>query len=205
MDINTTNIAAMPIWWPNDIFMGVFFGLLGVCGAAIMVYLGEWEKLIGKSARILEIEGEIASKRKIANKIKDPGEVEMRKKWEDMINKDEDKLDRERKSVRTQGIILYLFVGGVMAAILANSMVEAVAFGAGWTGFVGMFGIKKDSDERRKRRDERDKEDLEYLETLPEKIQEAYNRGRSDGAGEIVEKIAKIENTTVEEIIKKIK
>lgn len=203
MDINTTTIVAMPIWWPNDIFIGVFFGLLGLCGAAIMVYLGEWEKLLGKSARMLEIEDEIESKRKIANKIKDTGEVEKRKKWEDMINENEDRLERERKSVRIQGLILYLFIGGVMAAILANGVVEAVAFGAGWTGFIGMFGIKNDSDERRKRRDEIDKEDREYLETLPEKIQEVYNRGRSDGAEEIVEKIAKIENTTVKEIIKK--
>ena len=202
MDINTTNIAAMPIWWPNDIFMGVFFGLLGVCGAAILVYLGEWEKLIGKSARMLEIEGVIASKRKIANKIEDPEEVEKRKKWEVMINEDEYRLDRERKSVRTQGIILYLFIGGVIAAILANSMVEAVAFGAGWTGFIGIFGIKKDSEERRKLRDKEDDEELKYIdEILTKKTSDAYYKGYSDAVEEITEK----QNMTVEEIIKKIK
>ena len=202
MDINTTNIAAMPIWWPNDIFMGVFFGLLGVCGAAILVYLSEWEKLIGKSARMLEIEGVIASKRKIANKIEDPEEAEKRKKWEVMINEDEYRLDRERKSVRTQGIILYLFIGGVIAAILANSMVEAVAFGAGWTGFIGIFGIKKDSEERRKLRDKEDDEELKYIdEILTKKTSDAYYKGYSDAVEEITEK----QNMTVEEIIKKIK
>ena len=202
MDINTTNIAAVPVWWPGDIYLGIFFLFLGVVGAAIMVYLGDWEKLLGKSARILEIEGEIASKRKIADEIKDPNEAETRKKWEDMINADEDRFDRERNFVRTYGIILYLFIGGVVAAILANSMVEAVAFGAGWTGLIGMFGIKKDADERRKIRDERDKKDLEEFEkTLAEMTPDAYYSGYSDA----IIKIAEIENTTVEEILKKLK
>ena len=205
MNVNTTDMVAMPVWWPNDISMGVLFALLGVVGAAIMVYLGEWDRLLGKSARILEIENQIASNRKIANEIKDPGEVEKRKQWEDMINVDEDRLDGERKSVRTQGVILYLFIGGVMAAILANGVVEAVAFGAGWTGFIGMFGIKKDSDERKKRRDKMEDEDLKDFETRPEVIQGLYDKGFSAGSEEIVEKIAKIENTTVGEIIKKFK
>ena len=151
---------------------------------------------------MLEIEGEIASKRKIAKKIEDPEEVEKRKKWEVMINENEDRLDRERKSVRTQGIILYLFIGGVIAAILANSMVEAVAFGAGWTGFIGIFGIKKDSEERRKLRDKEDDEELKYIdEILTKKTSDAYYKGYSDAVEEITEK----QNMTVEEIIKKIK
>ena len=201
MYINTTNIVAMPVWWPDNIYLGIFFFFLGVFGAAILVYLGDWEKSLGKSARILKIEGEIASKRKIADEIKDPEKTETRKQWEDMINADEDRFDRERNFVRTYGIILYLCIGGVMAAILANSMVEAVAFGAGWTGFIGMFGIKKDADERRKIRDEIDEKDFEEFEkTLAEKTPDAYYSGYSDA----IIKIAEIENTTVEEILKKL-
>ena len=202
MNISATNIAAMPIWWPNDISMGVLFALLGVVGAAIMVYLGEWDKLLGKSARILEIENQIASNRKIANEIKDPNEVGIRERWEDIINRYENRLDTERRFVRNLGIILYLFIGGVIAAVLANSMVEAIAFGAGWTGFIGIFGIKKDSEERRKVRDKEDDEELKYMdEILTKKTSNAYYKGYSDAVEEITEK----QNMTFEDIIKKIK
>ena len=202
MNVNTTDMVAMPVWWPNDISMGVLFALLGVVGAAIMVYLGEWDKLVAKSARILEIEDQIASNRKIANEIKDPREVETRGKWEDIINRDENRLDTERRFVRNLGIILYLFIGGVIAAVLANSMVEAIAFGAGWTGFIGIFGIKKDSEERRKLRDKEDDEELKYIdEILTKKTSDAYYKGYSDAVEEITEK----QNIPVEEIITKIK
>jgi hypothetical protein len=204
MDTNVTGMIDMPIWWPTNILLGIFFFVLGVVGASIMVYLGEWERLLGKSARILEIEAEIASKRSIADQIKDPDEAEKRRKWEEMINEDEDRLDRERRTVRSQGVILYLFIGGILAAILANSLVEAVAFGAGWTGFLGMFGIKRDSEERRKYRNEEDDKALENFKTLAEKTQNAYNKGRSDGAEEIVDKIARIENITVAELLERL-
>ncbi|MCZ7385337.1 MAG: hypothetical protein O8C63_11400 [Candidatus Methanoperedens sp.] len=200
MDINATNIAAMPVWWQDNISMGIFLFLLGVTGAAIMVYLGELEKLTGKSSRIIEIEEEIKEKRKIASKFGED-KTDDRKKWEDMINADEDRLDRERRNITNQGIISYLFIGGMIAAVLANSMVEAVGFGAGWTGFIGMFGIKKDSDERRKKRDEIDEKDKKDIEV---QILNAYETGRLNGAQKIVEELAKIENTTVETITKKL-
>ncbi|RZN42801.1 MAG: hypothetical protein EFT35_01665 [Methanophagales archaeon ANME-1-THS] len=195
MDTNMTGVMGMPTWWPQDILVGFFLFVLGVVGASIMVYLGEWERLLGKSARILEIEAEIASKRRIADQLKDPAEAEQRQTWEAMINEDEDRLDRERRMVRSQGLILYLVIGGVLAAILANSLLEAVAFGAGWTGLLGMFGIKKDSEERRRLRNEADDKELEeFNKTLAEKTQEAYNTGRSHGAEEIIEQLARIEH-----------
>lgn len=202
LNVNTTGMVAMPVWWPDNILMGVLFALLGVVGAAIMVYLGEWEKLLGKSARILEIENQIASNRKIANEIKDPREVDTRRKWEDIITRYENRLDTERRFIRNLGITLYLLIGGVIAAVLANSMVEAIAFGAGWTGFIGIFGIKKDSEERRKVRDKEDDEELKYMdEILTKKTSNAYYKGYSDAVEEITEK----QNMTVEDIIKKIK
>ncbi len=201
MAINVTDIASMPVWWPDDIFIGIFFFILGICGAAIMVYLGEIEKLLGKSTRILEIESEIESKKKEREKIKVPENTNDRIKWEELINKDKEQLYRERNSVRTQGIILYVFIGGVIATILANSMIEAVAFGAGWTGLIGLFGIKKDSKERREKREEQDEEEYEsYEKTLKENISNSYHRGYFDA---IVE-IANIQNTTADAILNKL-
>lgn len=202
-------IAEMPVWWPNNISVGMLFFLLGVVGAAITVYFGEWEKLRGKSALMLEIEDEIAAKRKIAEIIKDPREVELREKWEGLIARDQNRLDKERQFVRMQGTVLYLIIGGVFAAILANTVLEAVAFGAGWTGLIGIFGIKKDSETRRKIRDQKDEESLERLSTIQDeltvKLREAYKKGRSDGAEEVVDKLAEVENITVGELIDKLR
>jgi hypothetical protein len=202
-------IAEMPVWWPSNISVGMLFFLLGVVGAAITVYFGEWEKLIGKSALMLEIDDEIEAKRKIAEIIKDPREVELREKWEGLIARDQNRLDKERQFVRIQGTVLYLIIGGVFAAILANTVLEAVAFGAGWTGLIGVFGIKKDSEERRKIRDQKDEESLERLSKLQDeltvKIREAYKKGRSDGAEEVVDKLARVENVTVVELIDKLR
>ncbi len=202
--LNASSIAvsSMPVWWPDNAIFGVLLGILGICGAAIMVYIGEWDRLMGRSARIIEIENEIEEKRKIANKITDPKEVDIRKKFEDMINEDEDRLDRERNETRKTGIILYLFIGGVVAAILADSMVEAVGFGAGWTGLIGVFGIKKDSELKEKSRATAiiDMQDMQekLKDTIAKKTEEAYYSGLSD----MVEKIAKAENRNPEELLK---
>lgn len=204
VDFNASSIAvsSMPVWWPDDVIFGILLGILGICGAAIMVYIGEWDKLMGKSARIVEIENEIEMKRKIANKITDPKEVDIRKKFEDMINEDEDRLDRERKEIITRGLLLYLFIGGVVAAILADSMIEAVGFGAGWTGLIGVFGIKKDSELKEKSRITEMLDMEENMKAIITKTtkttEEAYYRGLSDA----VERIAKAENKNAEEILK---
>ena len=200
MDINAINIAAMPIWWPNDILIGIFFFSLGIGGAMIMVYLGDWEKLRGKSVRIIEIEEDIKEKRKRANKLND-NNTDYRETWE-LINKDQNRLDRERKFNITIGITLYLLIGGIVATILADSTIEAVAFGAGWTGLIGVFGLKKDSEGRAKvREEETTKQEEDFREISRKNIDGAYYQGYSDA----IERIAKIENESVEEIIEKFK
>lgn len=177
MVINVTSIGTMPVWWPDDIGVGILFCLLGVCGAAIMVFIGEWDKLMGKSARIVELEDEIRKKREIADKLKEDKTGD-RKDWEQMINAGEDRLDRERWRNLSMGIILYLFIGGVIAAILANGMIEAVAFGAGWTGFLGIFGLKKDSEKRAATREEESrKQDEDFTKELGEMYYDGYRDG----------------------------
>ena len=203
MSLDATDIASvadMPAWWP-EISIGIFFWFLGVAGAAIMVYLGEWDRLMGKSARILELEEEIRSKREIANKLNGPNDVDTRKKWEDIIDIEEKRLYAQRKDNRNLGVILYLFIGGVIASILANGVLEAVAVGAGWTGFLGLFAIKKDSDERRRVRDKKDDEDLkEMKELLTKEAQSAYYKGYYSA----IEQVAKEEDTTVENVLGKL-
>lgn len=200
MDISSTNIATMPIWWPNDIIIGIFFFFLGIGGAMIMVYLGDWEKLMWKGVRIIEIEEDIKEKRKLANKLKED-ETRYKETWE-LIHMDQDRLDKERKFNITLRMILYLLIGGVVATILANSTIEAVVFGAGWTGLIGVFGIKKDSEKRAKvREEETTKQEEDFREISRKNIDGAYYRGYSDA----VERIAKIQHISVEKIIEDFK
>ncbi len=194
INISTTN---MPVWWPDNPILGLLFAILGLVGAAIMIYIGEWDRLMGKSARINEIEIEIAEKRKLASKITEPKNVNIREKYEKMINEDEDRLDREKRYINKQGIILYLLVGGILAAVFANGIVAAVTIGASWTAIIGMFGIKKDVELRDKKIAEGIENTEDKIENFTKNIEEVYYHGFSDA----VEKIAKARNKTPEDIL----
>lgn len=184
-----TTVAGMPVWWP-DFSIGIFFVLLGFVGAGIMVFLGEWDKLLGRSARILELEEEINSKRKIAEKLTDKEDINTRKDWEDRIDKDENRMAAERNLTTYIGIVLYIFIGGMLASVIANNPLQAVAVGAGWTALLGTFGIKKDSDERREIRGKKDDELLgDWNDVLNKKTDNAYKTGYKDALEELKERL----------------
>ncbi|WP_342305161.1 hypothetical protein [Methanolobus sp. ZRKC5] len=222
MDVNVTSVLEMPIWWPNNISVGVFFFLLGVTGAGIIVYLGSWDKLMGNTARILELQDQTESVRELLKETTDNGDKD--RLWQEIVRK-ENELNKEKWFFRYLGIILYLFVGGMIASILANSMLEAVAFGAGWTGLIGVFGIKKDVDERMKRRDEDkslDQHDAEVIknnyedkikeyshiisetrnkiEDMEEKLKDSYYSGYADA----IEKVAQLKGLDSKELTEEI-
>lgn len=222
MDVNITSVLEMPIWWPDHISVGIFFFLLGVTGAGIIVYLGSWDKLMGNTARILELQDQTESFRELLKETTDDGDKD--RLWQEIVRK-ENELNKEKWFFRYLGIILYLFVGGMIASILANSMLEAVAFGAGWTGLIGVFGIKKDVDERMKRRDEDkslDQHDAEVIksnyedkikeyshlisetrtkiESMEEKLKDSYYGGYADA----IEKVAQLKGLDSKELTEEI-
>ncbi|AKB61191.1 hypothetical protein MSMAP_1206 [Methanosarcina mazei SarPi] len=122
------------------------------------------------------------------------------------INKEEETLCKEIKRGEFYGAIIYLFVGGIVAMILATNLIEAVAFGAGWTGFLGTFLVKKDEEERQKVRnmkyDTDQKKIFEEIESkLKDKVENSYYRGYSDAVGAV----ASSEKKNPEEVLKIIK
>ncbi|MDY0387957.1 MAG: hypothetical protein RBT65_12695 [Methanolobus sp.] len=186
MSANITTTLEMPIWWPDYISVGVFFFLLGVTGAAIIVYLGSWDKLMGNTARILELEEQIKSFRELLKDATDDNDKD--RMWHEMMRQREE-LNKEKKFFRIMGIIIYLFVGGIVASILANSMLEAVALGAGWTGLIGVFGIKKDVEERMKRVDADASHDLQTVEMIKKNYEDKINKTRSKMIKEYEDKV----------------
>ncbi|WP_406661295.1 hypothetical protein V7O66_01895 [Methanolobus sp. ZRKC3] len=179
MAVNATITMEMPMWWPENVSVGYFFFILGLAGAAIMVYLGSWDKLLGNSARILELEKEIKSFRKELKEEADDSQKEFIREW---INSQRKQLNREKTFSQIAGIIIYLFVGGVVATILADNLLEAITFGAGWTGLIGIFGIKADAE---KRRNEVDMEDARNADIIEGKIGKAQDKIKMDISNKI--------------------
>lgn len=174
MNLNVTDIDTVtPLWWPNY-SIGILFGVLGLVGAAITVYFGGWEKLMGKSVRLLECEEEINSKKRIAEKLNEENDCDKRKVWEEIIDMEERRLSEERIFTRNLGVLLFILIGGVLASIIANTMLQAIIVGAGWIGVIGTYGLKKDNDMRREIRNKKDDELLEeWIEKTKELIKEA--------------------------------
>lgn len=158
MTLNASQLTSpLPIWWNSDPYLGLFFFLLGVCGAAITVYLyiGNFEKLIGKSTDCLNIEKDILSKKNEIENLKDKLKShECRMQLENLIKDKEGLLIKEKNGIKIQGAILYLFIGGILASIIAKGIIDAVAIGAAWTTVLGVFGIKKEVQELKSVKDE---------------------------------------------------
>ncbi|HUS76086.1 MAG TPA: hypothetical protein VMY43_08775 [Methanothrix sp.] len=158
MAINNTLLTSpLPIWWNNDPYLGLLFFLLGVSGAAIIVYIyiGNFEKIIGQSVTCLEIEKDIEKKKNEIEVLrKEFKHHDCRIGLEEIVYKKEDRLYKEKNLTRLEGIILYLFIGGIVSSILAKGVFEAVFIGAAWTSFLGVFGLKKDAEGRKTLKDE---------------------------------------------------
>ncbi len=208
MDINITNTLEMPIWWPDYISVGIFFFVLGVTGAAIIVYLGRWDEFMENTARILELDEHIKCLKSKQSKAIDDTDKE--RLWQEMM-KQQEELNKEKGFIRNMGIVIYLFVGGTVASIMANSMLEAVAIGAGWTGLIGAFGIKKNADERMKRADKDASQDARTADMITkkhekinkeheEKTIEAY----SDGYADAIETAARVMDIDSKDLTEKI-
>jgi hypothetical protein len=151
VDGNVTEVlASMPIWYNKDNYIGLFFFILGVTGAAMMIYIGGVDKLlIGNREKVLlDKENEIAKEKlDIDDDLKQGKENDAHRRRQH-LRALQDGLERERGFQRKIGLFLYLFIGGVISAAFASGSIQAFTFGAGWTAFVGLFGIKKDSEER---------------------------------------------------------
>ncbi len=66
----------------------------------------------------------------------------------------EKSLNRERWRLFTVAAFFYAVLGAFFASALARDLLQAIIVGAGWTGYTGALGIKKDYEERKKSKDE---------------------------------------------------
>ncbi|MCP4203769.1 MAG: hypothetical protein GY769_17765 [bacterium] len=72
----------------------------------------------------------------------------------DTVDKLRDDLRKERWRQFWIGFIFYTILGAFFATALAHDLIQAVAVGAAWTSFLGIFGLKSDFAERKAAKDQ---------------------------------------------------
>lgn len=108
------------------------------------------------------------------------------------VNNLRDDVRKDKWSQFMIAALLYVFLGFVFAALLADDWLEALIIGAGWTGIVGAMGLKKDQAERKTIKDKSNNELREVnrvlLEKLTQKSQSPAMSKRESGLAETFEK-----------------
>ena len=72
----------------------------------------------------------------------------------DTVDKMRDDLRRERWRQFGLGFVFYTVLGAIFATALAKDYLQAIAIGAGWTGYLGAVGLKGDFAERKRVKNE---------------------------------------------------
>lgn len=84
------------------------------------------------------------------------------------IDRLRDDVRAERRSQFLWGAILYLVLGMAVALALATNWLQAVVIGAGWTAYVGTFGLKSDYAARKEVKDRTIKGLTETVDEAPD-------------------------------------
>lgn len=149
---NATSINILQ-WFPGDPVSGLIFFILGVVGAAVIVFLSLGTSLPGINTRVsisnleVEIDSDKKERDQLWNEWKNTKDNSLQKQLElleSRITYNQNRLDSEKKYLERASIALYLPIGGAFATLLAADFIQALAIGAGWTGLIAMIGIKRE-------------------------------------------------------------
>ena len=166
--------AVTPKWYTSHLpnyGQGGLLALAGLLGALVTVFINIGGVIPGTAGKAKFDEGtarlEEMSKRLgelIEAKTIDSAAVQA---VGTAVNELRDDLSAERRNQYALAALLYCALGSVIAALIANDWIQAVAVGAGWTGFLGSFGLKKDFEERKAIKDSALEDALAALKASP--------------------------------------
>lgn len=157
-------------WEDGDWETPALFALLGLVGALVTMF-----SLIGGAvpgtAGKARIDAETARLDRFYQRLQsladapqiDPGAVSA---LNDTVDRMRDDLRRERWRQFGIGFAFYVVLGASFAVALAYDYLQAIAIGAGWTGYTGALGLKTDFGERARLKDDSLEEAEELLRTL---------------------------------------
>ncbi len=80
-------------------------------------------------------------------------------------------LGKERWRQFLVGATLYALLGGIVSALIAQDILQALVIGAGWTGFLGTLGLRKDRDVRAHDRDREIRSAEGQLQAMENKVE----------------------------------
>ena len=170
-------------------FVGALVTIFGLIGGAVPGTAGQakidadTERLDRMSQRLEELIGASPS---------DPAAITA---VENTVNNLRDDLRAERWRQFGIATALYAVLGAFFSLLLAQDILQALVIGAGWTGFLGSLGLKKDYAERKATKDT-------VLEKTVERAEKAENIVRGTGDGNL---IAKLPRGSIEEVVREVK
>ena len=155
-DTKPVEVANIATWFTQgDYAKGAILALFGVFGALFVAFTlvgGTIPGTAGKAQldKDRELLDRLTSKLEEALAAGTAGAAELRAAVNDL----RDDYNRERGAQFALGAVLYVLLGAFVATLLAQDILQALAFGAGWTGLVGSLGLKADFEERKAEKDD---------------------------------------------------
>ena len=155
-DGDPVDVASIATWFPTgNYLLGATLALFGAVGAIFTAFTlvgGVVPGTAGKAQldKDRELLDRLTENMETALKAGAAGASELRQ----AVNELRDDYNSERNRQFVLGALLYIFLGAFFSALLAKDILQALAFGAGWTGIIGSLGLKNDFDERKAEKDD---------------------------------------------------
>jgi hypothetical protein len=146
------DVVALFPWMP-DVQLGFIVAVTGLIGALIPVF-GAVGGAIPGTAGSAKIDADEARLVRLADQLdalirERPVDANAVSAVESAVNGLRDDLRSERRNQFLWAGLLYAVLGVAFALFLAGNALQAVAIGAGWTAFIGTFGLRSDYTARR--------------------------------------------------------
>ena len=141
-------LTADPIDWSQ----GAVLAALGLVGALITVFTlvgGAVPGTAGEPAIVAGTERLERLTRRLEQLVDtQPPDSPAITAVEGSVNSLRSYLSRERWRQFALAALLYAVLGAAAASLLADDIIQAIVVGAGWTGFLGLLGLRRDREER---------------------------------------------------------
>jgi hypothetical protein len=157
----------------DNIGTALGFFALGLIGALVTIYLflGEWLPSMGGKAQyetlLLEID-ELKDRRDVLMSLREDfteGDEELSAERREEAKHLSDELEGEvetktkraetlHRRILAQGFLLYALLGGAFAVLFAETLMQALLIGFGWTAVADRLGLKREESEKATRRDQ---------------------------------------------------
>lgn len=142
---------------PPNWGQGVLYAFLGGVGALVIVYSfigGVFPGTTGK-ARIDEHTAQLKNVTERLKELIDESDLNVKaiEVIGKVVNDLRDDLWAERRRQFEVAAGIYITLGALFSALLAQDMLQAIVIGAGWTSFVGTLGLNKDYEKRKSDKD----------------------------------------------------